>query len=200
MKNSRNISHAILRLAMFVTLAGSLSFTANADRFPEPGDFARGSKAWAETCGGCHNIRSPKELRDDQWVSAVFHMRARAGLTGQETRDIITFLQASNATTPGEKSSTAEKSGPALEGKTVYEKSCAACHGSDGKGALPGTPDLTQKAGPLSKSDEELLRNIINGFQSPGAAMAMPPKGGNPDLTSEEIEGVLKYIRETFGS
>jgi len=60
------------------------------------GDFARGAKQWVENCVRCHNVRDPKELRDDQWITTTFHMRIRAGLTGQQARDIIKFLQMSN--------------------------------------------------------------------------------------------------------
>ena len=35
-------------------------------------------------------------VRDDFWEPSVLHMRLRAGLTGQETRDILTFLQKAN--------------------------------------------------------------------------------------------------------
>jgi mono/diheme cytochrome c family protein len=56
----------------------------------------RGAKAWAENCSRCHNMRAPDEFRDDQWRPIVYHMRVRAGLTGQETRDILKFLQATN--------------------------------------------------------------------------------------------------------
>jgi len=56
----------------------------------------RGAKAWAENCSRCHNIRPPDEFRDDQWRPIVYHMRLRAGLTGQQTRDILKFLQWSN--------------------------------------------------------------------------------------------------------
>lgn len=63
---------------------------------PLKGDIGRGAKAWVENCTRCHNVRDPKELRDDQWLSTTLHMRIRGGLTGQETRDILTFLQASN--------------------------------------------------------------------------------------------------------
>lgn len=59
-------------------------------------DFARGAKAWADNCLRCHNARDPQELRDDQWITTTTHMRVRAGLTGQQARDIITFLQKSN--------------------------------------------------------------------------------------------------------
>ena len=63
---------------------------------PDPMQFARGAKAWSENCGRCHNLRDPKELRDDQWRAASMHMRVRGNLTGQDTRDILAFLQGSN--------------------------------------------------------------------------------------------------------
>ncbi len=31
----------------------------------------------------------------------------------------------------------------ASKGATVFQKNCVACHGKDGKGAIPGTPDFT---------------------------------------------------------
>lgn len=58
--------------------------------------FVRGAKAWADNCNRCHNMREPKEFRDDHWRPIVYHMRIRAGLSGQETRDILRFLQESN--------------------------------------------------------------------------------------------------------
>ncbi|MDT8282218.1 MAG: hypothetical protein RQ982_05320, partial [Gammaproteobacteria bacterium] len=68
-----------------------------------------------------------------------------------------------------------------------------------GMGAFPGTPDFTNSDGVLSITDEVLVEHIVNGFQSPGSPMAMPPKGGNPNLSASDVSAVLKYIRETFG-
>jgi mono/diheme cytochrome c family protein len=82
---------AVVASAMTVSSA-----VLNAADYPEKGDFVKGAKAWVENCARCHNLRDPKELRDDQWITTTFHMRVRGGLTGQETRDIITFLQQSN--------------------------------------------------------------------------------------------------------
>ncbi len=62
----------------------------------QEGDFSRGAQAWVANCGRCHNVRDPKEFRDDLWKPIVYHMRIRGGLTGQETRDILKFLQESN--------------------------------------------------------------------------------------------------------
>ncbi len=62
----------------------------------DPTKFADGAKAWAETCARCHNMRDPKELRDEQWRATISHMRVRANLTGGEARDILAFLQGVN--------------------------------------------------------------------------------------------------------
>jgi len=178
-----------------------LPFPAVAFDYPEPGDFAKGSKAWAENCARCHNIRAANELRDDQWLTTVFHMRVRAGLTGQETRDILTFLQTSNVSfVPETPASVDESSAGTLSGKEVYGQTCIACHGADGAGAFAGVPDFTDPKGRLSKSDEELLQNIRNGFQTPGSPMAMPPRGGNGALTDGDIRNVIEYLRNEFGS
>jgi len=93
MKNIFNRNR--LGLVIGVVLWTALPVVHAAD-FPEKGDFVKGAKAWANNCTRCHNLRDAKELRDDQWITTTFHMRVRAGLTGQETRDILTFLQQSN--------------------------------------------------------------------------------------------------------
>lgn len=63
---------------------------------PDPAAFARGARAWAQNCARCHEMRDPKELRDDQWKPVVTHMQIRAGLSGAQARDILKFLQGSN--------------------------------------------------------------------------------------------------------
>ncbi|MHB1094528.1 c-type cytochrome [Thiobacillus sp.] len=88
----------------------------------------------------------------------------------------------------------------AQRGQKIYDQTCVACHGADGRGTLPGVPDFTSKSGTLAKGDALLLRNITDGFQSPGSMMAMPPKGGNSDLTEKDVIDVLRYIRSKYGS
>lgn len=81
-------------LFTFVLITAGMSSPVSAQE--TEGDFVRGARLWSENCMRCHNVRDPKELRDDQWVTTTYHMRIRAGLTGQEVRDIIVFLQKSN--------------------------------------------------------------------------------------------------------
>lgn len=85
-------------------------------------------------------------------------------------------------------------------GKAIYVQTCIACHGANGKGAIPGVADFTSDDGALAKTDEALIKSITEGVQSPGSPMAMPPKGGNPTLTEADIKAVLVYLRDEFGS
>ncbi len=93
---------AVMILIPIITAGLAEQGTAYADETPaapkaaDPMQFARGAQAWANSCARCHNMRDPKELRDDQWRGVVAHMRVRAGLTGKEARDILKFLQESN--------------------------------------------------------------------------------------------------------
>ncbi|WP_041558961.1 hypothetical protein [Novosphingobium sp. PP1Y] len=91
-----------LPLAALV-LAFSLGFSQltpaqSADRKaePDPMQFARGAKAWADNCGRCHNIRDPKEYSDRSWNVIAKHMRVRANISGDTADDIAAFLKASN--------------------------------------------------------------------------------------------------------
>ncbi len=83
-------------------------------------------------------------------------------------------------------------------GEAVYNQTCVACHGENGKGEFPGVPDLSRDDGVLTQSDEILLKHLLHGFQSPGSPMAMPAKGGNDDLTIKNLRDVLIYLHQKF--
>jgi cytochrome c1 len=98
-KYTLSTSFALLFLALSATLSlnAESSDTSGADVAQSTkGDFIRGAKLWANTCVRCHNMRDPKDLTDEEWKVATSHMKVRAGLTGQDTRDILEFLQKSN--------------------------------------------------------------------------------------------------------
>ena len=86
----------------------------------------------------------------------------------------------------------------AKNGSELYGTFCAACHGTDGKGDIPGTPDFTSQSGPLAKDEGVLSFNINNGFQTPGNSMAMPPKGGNPNLSDEDTKLLVQFLKQSF--
>lgn len=83
-------------------------------------------------------------------------------------------------------------------GEGIYFETCIACHGENGKGTIPGAPDLTSERGVMYQSDTVLLDHILNGFQSPGSSMGMPAKGANEDLTIADLKNVLDYLHQNF--
>lgn len=179
-----------------------------AEQFPiKSGNAALGATQWANYCERCHNMRDPTEFEPEFWRPIITHMRLRAGLNGEETRNILAFLQGTAADTnqtfratrapPGSGSETAES----LSGESVYQTNCVACHGTDGTGVIPGTPNFASAKSPLAtKTKDELLQSILNGFQSKGSSTAMPAKGGNPALSEQEIRGALDYLLATFSN
>ncbi len=84
-------------------------------------------------------------------------------------------------------------------GKAIYNQTCVACHGAEGTGQVPGAPDFTKTGGVLSKPNDVLLKHMENGVQSPGSPMAMPPRGGNPNLSEQDLKAVLAYLHKRFG-
>jgi len=90
------VHHATALLLAAVLGLSLVPAVTQAEETIPPGDIGRGAKAWADNCARCHNMRDPKEFRDDVWRPIVYHMRVRGGLTGQDTRDILAYLRAAN--------------------------------------------------------------------------------------------------------
>lgn len=55
-------------------------------------DSVNGVQVWSEVCTRCHNLRQPSDLSTRAWKFSMKHMRIRAGLTAQETRDVQAFI------------------------------------------------------------------------------------------------------------
>lgn len=81
------------------------------------------------------------------------------------------------------------------QGRTIYERHCADCHGLEGRGDGKQAISLSPRPGNLisaqtsAKSDQDLLKIIANG--RPRTAMA----GWNERLSDDEQRAVLAYIR-----
>lgn len=90
-------------------------------------------------------------------------------------------------------------SGDPMAGKEIFSASCAACHGPDGEG-VPGLgKDMTASDFIAGKSDEELVEFIKVGRDPSDplntTGVAMPPKGGNPALSDEDVRNVVSFVR-----
>ena len=152
--------------------------------------------AWTMHCAQCHNLRSPTEFNPKSWQTILLHMRLQAGISKEDAQNILAFLTTDDSIKTQKVQN--KMSVQTQSGEEIYKQTCVACHGTTGKGVSPGAPDFTASNSPLKNSDAVLLERILNGYQASGDLMAMPPKGGNPQLTEEEAKSVLEYIRAHF--
>jgi disulfide bond formation protein DsbB len=85
------------------------------------------------------------------------------------------------------------------EGESLFQQTCSACHGSDGRGLPNLGKDLTASEFVKSMTDTELLTYVLEGRTTDDplntTGIAMPPKGGFGFLTESDINSIIAYIR-----
>lgn len=91
---------------------------------------------------------------------------------------------------------------PYSQGKVLYERQCARCHGADGKGFEKLYPPLAQ-ADFLVNHQEELACIIWNGLQGKIVVNGQEYEQvmmGNRNLNSIEITNIINYINNDWGN
>ncbi|WP_458527399.1 c-type cytochrome [Onishia taeanensis] len=74
-------------------------------------------------------------------------------------------------------------------GEEIYGQVCTACHDTGAAGS-PMMGDADAWASRLEKGLETLYSNAINGYN------AMPAKGGNPNLSDDEVKRAVHHLIE----
>ncbi len=85
----------------------------------------------------------------------------------------------------------------AANGKALFEKHCAKCHGKDGKGhTFMGkrfhAKDYTNPAAQKELKDEAIVKAIKEGFKEKSGREVMWPTKG---LSDSDIKGLVQYMR-----
>lgn len=85
------------------------------------------------------------------------------------------------------------------KGKPLFIQFCSACHGQDALGMKGLGKDLVHSKFVQQETDEELLKYVNEGrpVDDPRntTGIPMPPKGGNPALTDQQIVHIIAYLR-----
>ena len=93
----------------------------------------------------------------------------------------------------------ASPAGDAASGGKIYATACVACHGPDAKGVTGLGKDLTTSEWVGQQSDADLIEFIKKGRDASDSlnttGVAMPPKGGNPAMSEQEIADIVAYVR-----
>ena len=85
------------------------------------------------------------------------------------------------------------------DGQKIFQARCFVCHGRGGKGDGPSATGLAEKPQDLTDANwqrtttDDRIRSVIQGGGAAiGKTGAMPP---NPDLTQEQIKGLVAFVR-----
>ncbi|MFW6097485.1 MAG: c-type cytochrome [Chloroflexota bacterium] len=99
----------------------------------------------------------------------------------------------------GSEEGEAVSAGDPEAGEQHFSEVCAACHGPGGEGIEGLGKDLTTSEFVAGLSDEELLAFIQEGrpvdHPDNTTGVAMPPRGGNPDFSDEQLLDIIAHIR-----
>ncbi|KFL36011.1 c-type cytochrome [Arenimonas donghaensis] len=81
-----------------------------------------------------------------------------------------------------------------LDGKVIYDNLCGACHTSGAGGA----PKLVRAewTARIAQGMDTVHKHAIEGFQ--GSAGIMPAKGGNPNLTDEQVIAAVDWMLDNL--
>ena len=77
------------------------------------------------------------------------------------------------------------------QGKSVYNKTCALCHGVGAAGA-PKPGDTADWGPRIAQGMDVLYKHAIEGFT--GAKGMMPPRGGAAALSDDEVKAAVDYM------
>jgi len=163
--------------------------------------------------------------RDDKWLKSwlmetqshykeadieAMRQKFKLAMPNQNVSDeaadkIIEFMKAKSAKVlqgmNGEPQAAAETQGSDLKvnldnGKTVYDKTCVACHMTGVAGA-PSMKDKAKWETITKKGFDAVYKNALNGFT--GENGAMPAKGGCADCSDADIKDATAYMLKLAG-
>ena len=81
--------------------------------------------------------------------------------------------------------------GGTTDGAVIYQNLCGACH-TNGVGMAP-TLDHAHWDARIAQGKDTLYKHAIEGFSGPDGGV-MPPKGGNPALTEEQMHATVDWM------
>lgn len=81
--------------------------------------------------------------------------------------------------------------GGTTDGQAIFGQLCHACH-ETGAGGSPKLSDKAKWAPRVAEGLDTLVKHAIEGYT--GSSGFMPPKGGNPALTDEQVRATVEWM------
>lgn len=99
-------------------------------------------------------------------------------------------------TAPAATADAAPVSAPGVDGKAIYNRTCALCHATGTAGA-PKPGDKADWEPRLAQGMEVIYKHAIEGFT--GTKGMMPARGGAASLTDDEVKAAADFMAGSTG-
>ena len=137
-------------------------------------------------------------LTDDEVARAIAYMANQSG--GNLTPPPVAGGDgAASAASTATASTPATDGAKVADGKAVFDSLCMACHNANS--AIPFAPKITHNAdwtARLKQGKDTLYKHAIEGYTGPDGGI-MPAKGGNANLSDEEVKAAVVYMVNESG-
>ena len=126
---------------------------------------------------------------------------ALAGLTGCGQSSRASQSSSAPDSAPEQTAAVQPAAAPSAEhGKQLFTTACATCHGPQGLGIPHLGKNLQTSQFAAGLSDSKLADFITQGRAANDPLntthVPMPPKGGNPALSPQDISDIVAYVRQ----
>lgn len=199
----RAVARGCLALALACAVPWGAGTVARADelRLPE----GPGADLVYARCRTCHDLQyvlDAKGLHAAQWRAVLAGMKDYGlQLDAHDEERVLAYLTAYLGPNPPPVAA-APRPAAGADGRTVFERNCASCHGADGRGRagyyppLAGNPDLARDvAFPVLVVLHGLAGAIEVGGTSYDAVMP-----AFDQLSDAEVAAVVNYVRSAWGN
>ena len=119
---------------------------------------------------------------------------------GQTAQSVSASDPAPNQSAPAPAPQAAQPAPSAEHGQQLFTGTCTGCHGAQGQGVPHLGKDLQTSPFVSGLNDDKLTDFITQGRAVTDPAntthVPMPPKGGNPALSAQDISDIVAYIRQ----
>lgn len=178
-----------------------------------------GKSQYDENCSACHqadaigkagiapSLSNPELLSivSDKFLMATIRdgredtgMAPFGHLGRRNVRDIVAYLRskAKGPNRAAEVDAQPDAHGDPRLGKQWYENICSTCHGSDGNGyESEGAGTAIGLPGFLDKASDGFIRETIKKGRSNTRMLAFQGPAGLADLSDQEIDDIIVYLR-----
>jgi mono/diheme cytochrome c family protein len=149
-----------------------------------------------------HTNHSNGKIRIALMLSAGMALAGLAGCgQGSGASQSSSASDSAPEQTPAVEQAAATPTPPSSDhGRQLFATACATCHGPQGQGIPHLGKDLQTSQFVSGLGDDKLVDFITEGRPTSDPLntthVPMPPKGGNPALSSQDISDIVAYVRQ----